>query len=80
MKLPRDISGQELAAILKRYGYSITRQSGSHLRLTSTLKGEHHISIPNHKFLKVGTLNNILNDIAIHLEMDKQDLIKSLFE
>jgi len=34
MKLPRDISGNELAALLQKFGYKITRQSGSHLRLT----------------------------------------------
>ncbi|MEW6026684.1 MAG: type II toxin-antitoxin system HicA family toxin [Planctomycetota bacterium] len=46
MKLPRDIGGLELAELLKKYGYTIGRQSGSHLRLTSTMKGEHHITIP----------------------------------
>ena len=34
MKLPRDISGVELAKALERLGYRITRQTGSHLRLT----------------------------------------------
>lgn len=79
MKLPRDVSGEELAKLLKQYKYQPTRQSGSHLRLTTTLKGEHHITIPKHKSLKVGTLNNILNDIASHLEIDKQELTNKLF-
>ncbi len=44
MKLPRDMGGEELAALLGRYGYKIIRQTGSHMRLTSTSKGfEHHI-------------------------------------
>jgi len=47
MKLPRDAGGEELAAHLGRYGYKITRQTGSHIRLTSTAKGlENHITIP----------------------------------
>jgi predicted RNA binding protein YcfA (HicA-like mRNA interferase family) len=47
MKLPRDMGGEELAALLGKYGYKITRQSGSHIRLTSTSKGfGHHITIP----------------------------------
>ena len=46
MKLPRDVSGDELAKYLKAFGYSVTRQSGSHLRLTTTQKGEHQLSIP----------------------------------
>jgi len=37
MKLPRDMGGEELAALLGRYGYKIIRQTGSHIRLTSTL-------------------------------------------
>ena len=45
MKLPRNLGGEELAALLGKYGYKITRQSGSHMRLTSTSKGfEHHIT------------------------------------
>ncbi len=79
MKLPREISGLELAKLLKRYGYEITRQTGSHLRLTTTEKGEHHITIPAHKYLKIGTLSSILSDIAAHLKIDKADLINNLF-
>jgi len=49
VKFPRDISGEELARILERHGYKITRQTGSHIRLTSTIKGtEHHVTIPRH--------------------------------
>jgi predicted RNA binding protein YcfA (HicA-like mRNA interferase family) len=79
MKLPREISGVELAKLLKKYGYEITRQTGSHIRLTTTLKGEHHITIPAHKCLKIGTLSGILNDVAVHLKTEKADLIKELF-
>ena len=79
MKIPRDVGGEELAKLLKNYGYQVTRQTGSHIRLTTTLKGEHHITIPRHKPLKVGTLSSILSDISGHLERDKQSLIQSLF-
>ncbi len=33
MRLPRDLGGQELAHRLEKFGYHITRQTGSHLRL-----------------------------------------------
>lgn len=80
MKLPRDIGGAELAKLLERYGYRISRQTGSHLRLTSTLKGaEHHLSIPRHKPLKVGTLSHILKEVSAYLEMEKQRVMKELF-
>ena len=81
MKLPRDLSGEELAHLLKRYGYEISRQTGSHLRLRSTIKGtEHHITIPDHETLKVGTLASILSDAANYLEMDRKELQQQLFD
>ncbi len=79
MRTPRDISGEELARALKRYGYEITRQTGSHMRLTTQKNGEHHITIPNHKPLRIGTLNAILKDIAEHLKIERDNLIESLF-
>ncbi len=81
MRLPRDVGGEELARLLGRYGYQITRQSGSHMRLTSSIKGsEHHTTIPRYRSLRVGTLSRILKDIASYLEMDKQKLIEELFK
>lgn len=60
MKLPRDLGGEELARCLKGVGYQVSRQTGSHLRLTTERKGEHHVTIPKHKPLRVGTLSSIL--------------------
>ena len=80
MKLPRDLGGEELATRLGKYGYQVIRQTGSHIRLTSTYKDtEHHLTIPRHKPLRVGTLNSIINEVAAYLEMEKQDLIDKLF-
>ena len=79
MKLPREISGNEFSKLLKPFGYQITRQTGSHIRLTTNQNGEHHITIPGHKFLKIGTLNSILNDIAEHLKIEKSELIQKIF-
>jgi len=80
-KLPRDLSGKDLTVHLNKFGYRITRQTGSHLRLTSVFMGfEHHITIPAHDPLKVGTLNGILKDIANYLKIGRDTLIKDLFE
>jgi predicted RNA binding protein YcfA (HicA-like mRNA interferase family) len=58
----------------------VTRQTGSHIRLTSTYKGtEHHLTIPRHKPLRVGTLSGIVNEIAAYLEVEKQILVDNLF-
>jgi len=79
LKLPRDLPGEQLASLLRRYGYETTRQTGSHLRLTSTAKGsEHHVTIPRHKELRVGTLNAILSDVAAYLEMNREELAEDL--
>lgn len=80
MKLPRGLGGDELCRLLGKRGYKIVRQTGSHIRMTAKIKDdEHHISIPQHSPLKVGTLNGILNDIAAYLGVDKTKLIKELF-
>jgi predicted RNA binding protein YcfA (HicA-like mRNA interferase family) len=80
LRLPRDLSGEELAILLGRYGYQVTRQTGSHMRLTTTQGGEHHITIPRHQSLRVGTLNAILRDVAEHLDIPRQTLLETLFE
>lgn len=66
MRLPRDVSGDELARALSSLGYHITRQTGSHLRLTTEQGGGHHITIPRHNPMRIGTLASILLDVAQH--------------
>lgn len=79
MKLPRDLTGQELAKSLEALGYRTARQTGSHIRLTTQENGEHHVTIPNHSPIKIGTLNAILNDIANHFEIKRDELLRRLF-
>jgi len=78
-RIPRDISGQELIKALQVLGYKITRQVGSHIRLSTKEKGEHHITIPNHNPIRVGTLSNILTEIAKHFQISKEELIEKIF-
>lgn len=80
MRVPRDLSGVELVKRLGRMGYRVTRQTGSHLRLTSTVLGEHHITIPNHDPLRLGTLAAILASVAAHHGLTRDALIQRLFE
>ncbi|MBW3635992.1 MAG: type II toxin-antitoxin system HicA family toxin [Armatimonadetes bacterium] len=79
MRLPRDLSGVELAAQLQVLGYAVTRQSGSHLRLTTLSHGEHHITIPAHTPLRVGTLSAILGEVAPHFGLTREQLLQKLF-
>jgi predicted RNA binding protein YcfA (HicA-like mRNA interferase family) len=79
VRLPRDISGLELAQRLKSLGYLPTRTTGSHQRLTTALHGEHHITIPLHTPLRVGTLAAILSEVADHLGVTREETQKKLF-
>jgi predicted RNA binding protein YcfA (HicA-like mRNA interferase family) len=65
VRIPRDLNGDDLAKQIGYFGYSITRQSGSHMRLTRLVGSqEQHLTIPAHKPLRVGTLRQILKDVA----------------
>ena len=64
---------------LQRLGYVVTRQTGSHLRLTTEHNGVHHVTIPDHEAIRVGTLSAILADIATHHGLDRAALVNALF-
>ncbi len=78
MKTPRDVSGPELAKALRQLGYQVTRQTGSHLRITTHEQGEHHEVIPNHSPIKIGTLKGILRNVAAHHQMTVPELLERL--
>ena len=79
MKLPRDLSAQDLIRLSSKLGYQVSRQSGSHIRLTTMQNGTHHITIPNHKPLKIGTLSAIISEMAAHFDMDKESFSGMMF-
>jgi predicted RNA binding protein YcfA (HicA-like mRNA interferase family) len=81
LKLPRDLSGRELVQLLRRYGYVAVREEGSHIRLVSSFRGTpHHITVPDHPELKIGTLRAVLRLVSEYLEMDSATLMQKLFE
>ena len=79
MKLPRNLSGTQLVKGLVKVGYVVTRQKSSHIRLTTQRNGEHHVTVPDHDPLRVGTLSGILADVAEHLGLDKETLLEEMF-
>jgi predicted RNA binding protein YcfA (HicA-like mRNA interferase family) len=79
MKLPRDVSGETLARLLRQLGYQPTRQTGSHIRLTTYERGEHHITVPRHAAVRVGTLSGMLADVARHHGLTRDELAERLF-
>ncbi|MCX7731729.1 MAG: type II toxin-antitoxin system HicA family toxin [candidate division WOR-3 bacterium] len=77
-KLPQ-ISGETIVALLRRLGYQTLRQRGSHVQLSRTTRsGEHRITIPLHRTLAKGTLNDILTRVAERLGISKEQLLSRL--
>jgi len=80
MRIPRDLSGPDLVRALSTLGYAVTRQTGSHLRLTTTEGGEHHVTVPRHDALRLGTLSGVLTDVAQHFGISRAELVARLFD
>ncbi len=78
MRLPRDLSGAELVNALRKFEYEVSRQAGSHIRLTTLKNGVHHLTIPNHRPLRIGTLASILDDVAAHHQISRDELLLRL--
>ena len=75
-KLPQ-ISGQDLVRALQKLGYEVVRQKGSHIRLRKTTTvGVHNVTIPEHKTIAKGTLNDILTKVSLWNNISKEDLLK----
>lgn len=79
MKLPRDVSGAQLIKALERLGYRVIRQTGSHVRLVCIACEEHHLTIPLHDLLRIGTLAAILTDVGTRHHLSRDELIIRLF-
>jgi len=77
-KLPV-VSYKQLIKLLKQYGYEIDHQRGSHIRLKKQLlSGHHSITIPAHKEIAKGTLNDILDKVSHYVNLSKEQLIDNL--
>lgn len=78
MRVPRQWSGADLKKALTVLGYEETRQTGSHIRMTTRMRGEHHVTVPDHKVLPLGTLKAILRDVARHFECTPDEILSRL--
>ncbi len=64
---------------LRALGYERARQEGSHIRLTTQINGTHHVTVPNHKPLKTGTLvGGVLKPVAAHHKLSVEELVRLL--
>jgi predicted RNA binding protein YcfA (HicA-like mRNA interferase family) len=79
LRLPREVSGDDLAQRLAQFGYVVTRQSGSHMRLSTDVGGRHRLTIPRHPTLRIGTLSGIVAAVAKHHGLSREILVARLF-
>jgi hypothetical protein len=47
--------------------------------LTTEERSQHHVTIPNHDAIKVGTLAGILSDVAAHFGISRDELVQRIF-
>jgi predicted RNA binding protein YcfA (HicA-like mRNA interferase family) len=78
VKIPRDVDGPQLIKALQRLGYERIRQDGSHIRISTQQRGEHHVTVPNHAPIRVGTFSSILKAVAVHHQLTVDQLLQKL--
>ena len=74
-KLPV-VSGQELCRILKKIGYSIDHQTGSHIILRNEIPPYRRLTVPDHKEIAKGTFRSILRQAGLTPE-EFRDLLRN---
>jgi predicted RNA binding protein YcfA (HicA-like mRNA interferase family) len=65
--LSKTFSGRQVVKALRRTGFAVDHQRGSHIFLHNLEKNV-SVIVPNHKGLKKGTLNNILKKAGLTIE------------
>ena len=66
-KLPRGLSGRQVAKALERVGFYFKRQKGSHIVLRRESPFA-QVVVPDHKNVDTGTLGSILNGADLSVE------------
>jgi predicted RNA binding protein YcfA (HicA-like mRNA interferase family) len=70
------LSGAELIKLLcKHHAYRRVNQEGSHVILETDSPRHHRLAVPDHKTLRVGTLNSILRSVAEVKGLEKKDVL-----
>jgi predicted RNA binding protein YcfA (HicA-like mRNA interferase family) len=69
--MSKTFSGKDLIKVLRRLGFIIDHQRGSHIFMHNTDKNL-SVIIPNHKEIRKGTLHNILKKVDLSIEELKE--------
>ena len=73
-KLPTDLSGRKVRAVLERAGFTFVRQKGSHMILRRSSPAA-WVVVPDHRQVKPGTLRGIVADAGLTVD-EFVDLLK----
>jgi predicted RNA binding protein YcfA (HicA-like mRNA interferase family) len=78
-RLPQ-ASGDAVVALLGKLGYRIVRQRGNHIQMKRmTESGERCLTVPAHKSIAKGTLNDIMTKVSLSTGLPRQDLLSRLW-
>ena len=78
MKIPRDLSGYDLADLLcRRWNYYQVHQVGSHIILETLSPSNLRLAVPAHKPIRIGTLNSILRSVANHKGVSREQILET---
>ena len=61
----RGLSGADIVRALEKCGFVVARQSGSHIVMK---RGKQGCVVPNHKEVKIGTVNGVLRQAGVSAE------------
>ena len=70
------VSWRELTTLLKRYGYVLVSQRGSHMKYRLAQRSV--VVIPKHRTISIRVLKNVLKEISRALNKDERSLIEEL--
>ncbi|MBU1298668.1 MAG: type II toxin-antitoxin system HicA family toxin [Bacteroidetes bacterium] len=71
--MSKTFSGREVVRALRRIGYIVDHQRGSHIFMYNLEKNK-SVIVPQHREIKIGTLHNIIKKVGITID-ELKDLI-----
>ncbi|SEF56380.1 HicA toxin of toxin-antitoxin [Bryocella elongata] len=79
MKVPRSVNGIDFANhLIRRWHFVELRQTGSHIIVRTETPSRRTLSIPAHKPLRSGTFQDLLDDVAHHKGLSREDVLRDL--
>lgn len=72
MAKPKNLSGNDVIAVLRRFGFAQFSQRGSHVKLRrETPSGRQTLTVPIHKELDKGTLRALFRQACRYIPKNK---------